>query len=237
MASKKTKQAAKQQVNEIPAMPITLYFRWIKNPIRKVKGEEVKTTQISSLDENGDKVMHFVDQLPKKVEGKVTVERLKGLSYNPEIIALFDFVGRTSVYDIQPVLVLTAKMDEPIEANWSTISKTDSLITWMMSNATKLYLSSVERKIDAPFVDRNFTELCGELFNQDPTKVYGSKTMISSAKNDIKEIKIVHKAIDEKRYIESPLHSFHQAALSIPGALDYLANHKLTQKAKKLLKA
>lgn len=237
MASKNTKQAAKQQVSEIPVMPVTLYFRWIKNPIRIVGGREVKTVQISSFDENGDKVLHFVDQLPKKIEGKVTVERLKGLSYNPEIIALFDFIGRTSVYDIQPVLVLTAKMDEPIKANWSSLSKTDSLTTWMMSNATKLYLSSVERKIDAPFIDRNFTELCGEIFHQDPTKVYGSKTMISSAKNDIKEIKIVHKAIDEQAYIQSPLHSFHQAALSVPGALDYLANYKLTQKAKKLLKA
>lgn len=234
MASKNTKKAAKAEVNSIPVMPVTLYFRWIKNPIRKVKGEEVKTTQISSLDEDGNKVMHFVDQLPKKIEGKVTVERLKGMSYNPEIIALFDFVGRTSVYDIQPVLVLTAKMDEPIEANWSSLSKTDSLITWMMNNATKLYLTSNERRLDSPFVDRNFTELCGELFNEDPTKVYGSTNKVKSAKSDIKDIKIIREAIDKQDYIQSPLHAFKQAALSIPGALEYLETYK---KTKKLLKA
>lgn len=235
MASKNTKAKAKQEVASIPVLSLHLHFQWLKNPEKGMKGKG-KTTVITRKTEH-ETVTHIVDQLPNKIQGTVTVDRLIGLSYNKDVMSLFDFPGVDTVYDIQPILVMTSKMDEPISVSWSTLSKKESLIKWMLNNGTKLYLSASERIVDAPFRDRNFTELCGDLFEKDPNKVYGSKNMIKSAKDDIKTIKEVHKYVDERFYVSSPLSSFKQAALSIPGALEHIEALAAQKAVKKLLKA
>lgn len=228
MASKKVRKAAAAKVAEIKVTPVTISFRWELNPTGKYKG-------VTLIEQAG--VQHMVSSLPKAVEGTLTFERLKGMKYDPAFQILSAFVGVDTVYEMKKVKVSTAFTEEPIEASWSTLTKTESLIGWMMTNATKLYLSPMDRKLGKPFVDRNFTELCGELIAKDPAKVYGSTSMIKAVKSDIKDIKEIRQIADEMVYAESPLHTLRNSMINIEGIAEVLMSRRLEQKEKRLLKA
>jgi hypothetical protein len=228
MASKNTRKKVQQAVNEMPVTPVTISFRWELNPTGKYKG-------VTLIEQAG--VQHLVSSLPKAVEGTLTFERLKGMKYDPAFQILSAFVGVDSVYEMKKVKVSTAFTEEPIEASWSTLTKTESLIGWMMQNATKLYLSPMDRKLGRPFQDRNFTELCGSLIASDPSKVYGSASMLKAVKDDIRDIKEVQKIADDRLYMESPLHALRNHMINLEGMADALLAYRKEQKETRLLKA
>lgn len=228
MASKNVRKQTAAKVAEIPVTPVTISFRWELNPTGKYKG-------VSLIEQAG--VQHPVKSLPKAVEGTLTFTRLKGMKYDPQFVVLSSFVGVDSVYEMKKVKVTTAFTEEPIEASWSTMTKTESLIGWMEKNATKLYLSAHDRRLGRPFVDRNFTELCGELIAKDPTKVYGSAGILKAVKSDIKDLKDMQAIADTKVIDASPLREFRNAVLNVEGMADELLAYRLQQKATRLLKA
>lgn len=223
MAASKTKTAAREALASVPVHPVTIFFRWYLTNVE----------QIYSI---GDTV---VETMPKTVEASVTVERLKGLKWHEAVVKAFDFIGREFVYTMDKVRVTTSKTDEPVEVSWSTLSKTDSLISWMFNNGTKLYLTAAERKLSKAFVDRNYTELVGALMmdeeTRDLTKVYGSATMVKAAKSDIKDIGIMRKAEDERNYQRSMLSSMKASLLGLESNRQALLEYEQKKEAKKSL--
>ncbi len=228
MASKNTKSANKTALESMPVIPVTIHFQWVLKP------EDKKGNKVVSVTEGG--VTHIVDSLPKKIEGKVTFTRLKGMAYDPEFVALSSFAC-ASLYELQDVLVSTPKMDETMKAKWSTLSKTDSLQKWMLSNGTKLYLTTTERLLDRGVHDRNFSELCGMLISTDVTKAYVSKNIVKNVKSDIKDIRESQAIVDTQLYGDSPLRQMRNAFLQIEGMADRLMADRLEKKAAKLLKS
>lgn len=224
MASKNTRKKVQAEINDMPVTPVNIHFTWKLNPTGKYKGVTLY---------NG----HLVSSLDKVIEGTITFTRLRGMAYDENFVELSSFVGREDLYEMEKVEVTTAFTEEPIKASWSTMTKSESLIGWMMQNATKLYLSAMDRKLGRPFQDRNFTELCGALISKDPTKVYGSASILKSVKSDIKDIKEVQKIADDRLYMESPLHSLRNSMINIEGMADELLSFRKEQKEKRLLKS
>jgi hypothetical protein len=214
MASKNTKAKNKTELADVPVHPLTLIFQWVINP---------SISMIGNI---------LTKDLPPVVTRIATIQRLKGCAHDPEVKKAFDFVGREQGYDIQKVKVETAKTDAPIEVSWSTLSTTESAIKWMLSNGQKLYLTATERLVNAPFKDRNFTELCGGLFQfEDLTKVYGSKSMVKSVKEDIKFVTDARKIQDEVTYSTSPMRKMADSLRAIEGIAEAVEARRAEVKA------
>jgi hypothetical protein len=224
MASKNSKATKREALNGIPVLPLTILFRWVMKPAT----DKAKTVVIYE-----GTTAHIVDSLPKVVEKTVTVTRLRGVAHDPEVTSAFAFVGRESVYDMEKVAVSTPKMEEAIMVSWSTLTKADSLLNFMLNNGVKMYLNAIERKTRAQFLDRNFAEICGSLLSTDPAKAHANAQTVKLVKDDIKDAVILNNASAENAYSQSPLRNMASSLRALPGAAEVLASAKEAAAAKK----
>lgn len=210
MPSKNSKAAAKAAINELPCLPLTLTFISEKQPIvvRQADGTYAETKMIGDI---------HVDTLPKEVTHTLKVTRLKGFQYTPEFQKLLKFPG-AEAYKSKGVFVTTEKTEKPVKATLSGLTNGVTLLSWMLNNGPKLYLNAVETKLKNSFQDRNYSEIVGALISKTPETAKGSVAKTKYVKEDIVIISTANAVEQTEEYEnESPLHSYRNALMSLPG--------------------
>lgn len=228
MASIKTKEARKAELEKLPVHTIALTFVFgIKpeftdetNPI-----EEIGGTKIADL--------------PKQKVATLYVQRLKGFQYSEEFTAFLKKVSAeqdAGFYGVSHVLVSTEKSEQPVKSTLRTLTDSASLLSFMLNNGPKLFLTAVEQKLDMRIQDRNFAEICGDLIAKDLAKTWLSKSMVKSVKSDIKDVVEANKAVTAIEYEASPLRTLKNQMFALPGVAERVSKAQEAAKAAREVK-
>ncbi len=210
MASTQTKAAKAEALAKIPAISLMLTF------IFGLK-DEFKPTKESPITEVGGTT---IADLPLTVQESFQLNgRLKGFQYSPEFVAFMQSVEKkenAGFYEIKEVYITSAKSEAPVKTTLRTLTDSVSLISFMLNNGPKLYLSAVEQKLGSRIQDRNFAEVVGEFINADVAKVHLSKSTVKYVKEDIRDISAANSVLSEEEYADSPVRGMRNAIYALP---------------------
>lgn len=219
MASIKNKTEFTTALAKVPVCPITVTF---------------KTT----LKESSKGVVINDKPLSDVVNHSITIERLKGFQYTSEFAALSKW-KYAEYYELEACYVHT-KWNEssPVKTTLRTLTDGVSLITFMLNNGPKLYLSDYDRKTRGFSIDRNYSEIMIGFYDKDGRNPLscrisplGSKLM----KDDIKTLAIANDVVTEESHKTTSINTTAQAILALPGMAEKIAQR--TAKLKELAEA
>ena len=215
MPSKKQKAEVKATLEAMPVHPITLTFVSVLKP-------EFRKDASHPIEKVGDVV---IADLKVRITNSITVERLKGFQYSEEFLKLAQ-MPNASFYESEKTFISTAKSEQPLEVSLGTLTDGVRLLSWMLNNAPKLYLSAVDQKLGGRIFDRNYSEIVGKLQAQDVTKAYVSKDASKYVKSDVKDIAAANSVAVLEDHASSPIRQMRNAVYSLPGIAEKVEKRK-----------
>lgn len=215
MASKKNKQAKNEGLASMPVLPITLTFVSVLKPEYR-KDAKDRITEVGGVD---------ITKLAEKKVTSITVERLKGFQYSKEFTALLN-EPNAMFYENDGLFLATPNSEVPVKASLRTITDGVGLLSWMLNNAPKLYLSAKDQKLGNRIYDRNYAEICGAFHATDLTKSYISKDSVKYVKQDIKEVAAAQAVVTAEEHNSSPIRQIRNSVYALPGIAEKVEARK-----------
>lgn len=223
MASNNTKAKVRGELSSVPVMAITMVF-FLKLKAEYQPDNKDRITSVGDVD---------VTKLPLTEKRTLTIERLKGFQYGEEFKALMGEKTLSTFYGIDEIRLFTPVCEDGVKATLRGLTDGFGLLTFMLNNATKLYLSPVDRKLGKPVKDRNYSEICGKFHAEDVTKASVSTSGIKFVKEDIKDISLANSVLIANDHEQSPIRSVRNGLLALPGMAARMEQAKLDLAAKK----
>ena len=231
MASKKNKNAIAEALSAIPVIILTFIFKMRLKPEYRPDAKD-RITSVGEVD---------ITKLPLTKVVSVEVERLEGFQYSAGIQKLLVSDDK-DFYEAEELFVSSAKNpDTLVKASFKALTTGAGRLSFMLNNATKLYLSPLEARTNGRIVDRNYAEICGKMHNADVAKAYVSTAGIKSVKADIKDLADANAIIIAEEHESAPIHTLRNSVYALTGMeqkVTQLREYRTEQrKAQKALKA
>lgn len=162
------------------------------------------------------------------------IKRLKGIQYQPEFLAFIKSVDNT-IYAKGLKYISTANGTVKI-AN-GILTDTLKTTEWFLRNASTLLLTAEQRLMGEAIQDRNFSEVCGKLYNADVTKVTVAEAQSKEMSKTLRQVKTYTREVAIAETAKTPLAGLRDSLAKHPASIAYIAQKEsiklLAQAAKK----
>lgn len=162
------------------------------------------------------------------------IKRLKGIQYQPEFLAFVKSVDNT-IYAKGLKYISTANGTVKI-AN-GILTDTMKTTEWFLRNASTLLLTAEQRLMGEAIQDRNFSEVCGKLYNADVTKVTVAEAQSKEMSKTLRQVKTYTREVAKAETAKTPLAGLRDNLAKHPASIAYIAQKEsiklLAQAAKK----
>ena len=162
------------------------------------------------------------------------IKVLKGIQYQPEFLAFVKSVDNT-IYAKGLKYISTANGTVKI-AN-GILTDTMKTTEWFLRNASTLLLTAEQRLMGEAIQDRNFSEVCGKLYNADVTKVTVEEAHSKEMSKTLRQVKTYTREVAKAETAKTPLAGLRDSLAKHPASIAYIAQKEsiklLAQAAKK----